>query len=190
MKATHKDIKLHGIDLLRGQLIFGRHTASFETGITEQSIRTSLTRLKSTSEITIQSTNKFSIITILNYETYQSNEEKTNQQINQLTNKQLTSNQPATNHIQEHKNIRNKENTKAYPVLPSRDQVLEYFKTQGAQGAEKFFEYYEMVGWVTGPSKKPIKKWQMAASGWIRRNKEQQEKEKVQPYDRLPNQVF
>ena len=44
-------------------------------------------------EITIKSTNKYSIITILNYESYQDEEITTNNQ----TNNQLTNNQQATN---------------------------------------------------------------------------------------------
>lgn len=101
--ANYKKTKWRGIEIERGQLLTGRDQLSANTGISTQSIRTSLERLKSTNEITIKSTSKFSIITICNYDKYQDDEKPINQQSNQQSNQQLTSNQPATNHIQESK---------------------------------------------------------------------------------------
>jgi len=109
LSANHETKRWMGIEVERGQLITGRKSISVSTGISEQSIRTCLDRLKSTKEVTIKSTNKYTIITICNYESYQCDENETNQHINQVTNQQLTNNQPATNHKQELKNIRTKE---------------------------------------------------------------------------------
>jgi len=109
LRATHKDTRFQGQEIKRGSMVFGIHSASDSTGISPQSIRTYIKALKSTNEITIKSTNKFSIITICNYDSYQSCENKINKQINKQTNNQLTSNQQATNNIQECKNIRKKE---------------------------------------------------------------------------------
>lgn len=106
--ANHEDKKWKGIIIKRGQIVTGRNIICLETGISIQSIRTCLNRLKSTNEITSRSTNRFSIITICNYECYQVNENDINQQINQLSNQQLTSNQPATNQLlTTNKNIKN-----------------------------------------------------------------------------------
>lgn len=101
IKANHCDLKWRGATIKRGQLLTSRKKLSVETGISEQSIRTCLDRLQSTSEITIKSTNRNSIITVTKYDTYQSKECDVNQPINQPTNQQstsqLTNNQPATN---------------------------------------------------------------------------------------------
>lgn len=97
LKANHKDGNWKGVELKRGQMIFGRKKASEKCRISEQSVRTSITRLKSTKEITIKTTNRYSLITVLNYENYQGD----NQQINQQTNILSTNNQPAINHKQE-----------------------------------------------------------------------------------------
>jgi uncharacterized phage protein (TIGR02220 family) len=83
-----------------GQFIFGRNAASKELRMSVQTIRTNLDSLRKRQNLTIKSTNKFSIITITNWDTYQHKENETNQQ----TNHELTSNPPATNHKQEHKN--------------------------------------------------------------------------------------
>jgi hypothetical protein len=87
------------ITLCPGQFIFGRKKAAEDLGMSEQTIRTSLDSLRKSQNITIKTTNKFSIISVINWETYQSQENQNNQQNNQP----LTSNQPTTNHIQERK---------------------------------------------------------------------------------------
>jgi len=69
----------------RGQLITGRKALSIRTCISQQSIRTGLSILKSTNTITIKIYSKFSLITILNWDKYQ------------ISTNTLTNNQPATN---------------------------------------------------------------------------------------------
>ena len=109
LKANHRPGKWQGMEIKRGQLVTGRKKISTETGISEQSVRTCLKRLESTNEITIKSTNKFSIITICNYEHYQ----QRNIGNNQPTNQQLTNNQPTTNQqLTTNKNIKNIKNEK------------------------------------------------------------------------------
>lgn len=89
--ANHKDNKWMGINIPRGSLITSIKHLSESNGISTMSIRTSLARLKSTNEITIKTTNKYSLITIKNYNSYQQLTSKlTNEQ--QTTNKQLTTN--------------------------------------------------------------------------------------------------
>jgi hypothetical protein len=122
LEANHEPHRWMGIEINQGQLVTGRLKLSVDTGITEQTIRTCLNKLKSTNEITIKSTNKYSIITITKWDTYQGNKPKSNQQTNQQTNQQLTNNQPTTNHKQEVKKERSKEiKNKTYSeiVIPS-----------------------------------------------------------------------
>ena len=92
-----------------GELVTGRKELSKRTGISQQSIRSGLVTLKSTSTITITPTNKFSVITILNWKDYQGLTSKP-------TNKQPTSNQQATtnkNVLRMYKND-NKEKVKTF----------------------------------------------------------------------------
>ena len=112
LRANHEPKKWMGIDVNTGQTISGRKTLSAETGISEQSIRTCMERLKSTNEITIESTNKYTLVTIVNWGDYQDTSEQINQENNPQANQQLTSNQPATNHKQELKNDKNEKNNK------------------------------------------------------------------------------
>ena len=75
-----------------------------DTGLTEQQIRTSLAKLQQNGEITVESTNKFSIVTISKYDFYQFREND---------NQQITNNQPTNNQqITTNKNVKNDKNEK------------------------------------------------------------------------------
>lgn len=112
LKANHKPQKWRGVPVSRGQLVTSRQRLSEELKISQQSIRTSLTRLKSTSEITIKTTSKYTLITISNYCEYQPT--------NQRSNQQLTSDQPASNQqVTTNNNVNNDNNkTNMHSWLP------------------------------------------------------------------------
>jgi len=99
LKANHEPGRWQGIEIKRGQLVTGRKQLSKETGISERSIRTCINRLKSTSELTSKTTNRFSIITLCNYDSYQAVDYINDQQNDQPTaNKRPASDQqPTTN---------------------------------------------------------------------------------------------
>lgn len=105
LKATHKPftafVGYQKVDLEPGQFVFGINKSCIETGLSPQQTRTSIMLLKKLENLTIKSTNKFSVITIINWDTYQGEKIKTNKQ----PNKQATSKQQAGNNIQTHKHI-------------------------------------------------------------------------------------
>lgn len=101
LTASFKDTFVDGKQIKKGQVLFGRKKFAERLGLSEQQIRTCISRLKSTNEITIETTNKYSVITIINWEYYQvflnTNNQQNNQQLNQrVTSKQPTNNQQAT----------------------------------------------------------------------------------------------
>lgn len=104
LRANHKDTEaVHAnqiISLKRGQFVTGRFTASQELNITPQKLRSRLEILVRLRQIGIKSTNKYSIITVVNYDFYQTNEKD-------LTNKQPTNNQQITtdNNVNNENNI-------------------------------------------------------------------------------------
>jgi len=97
LKASHKKhtvrVGYQRVDLLPGQLIFGRKKAAEELETTERKIRTSLKILEKEGNVTIKTTNKFSIITICKWETYQLIDIENDQQ---SANKRPASDQQAT----------------------------------------------------------------------------------------------
>jgi hypothetical protein len=94
------------VNLERGQFVFGRISCANNLGVSEQVLRTFIQLLIKDKIITIKPTNKFSVITIINYDTYQMCLDENNQQINQ----QATSSQPAVNQQATTNNKDNNEN--------------------------------------------------------------------------------
>lgn len=169
LSANHEPAKWQGITIERGQLVTGRKKLSKDTGISEQSIRTCLALLKSTSELTIKATNRYSIITVVNYSAYQDKNPNTNQQINQPPNQQLTNSQPTTNHKQQCKQLNNDNNkTKGYFQKPSSEQLKEYGDEIEFYGfdPQAFLDHYDANGWMAGKVK--MKDWRAAVRTWKR----------------------
>jgi len=97
IKANYADKKWRGKVIKRGSFLTGRVKLSTETGLTEQQVRTSLRKLKSTNEITIETTSVNSLISITNYDKFQKGNQQNNQRVtSQITNEQPTSNQRVT----------------------------------------------------------------------------------------------
>lgn len=94
MKANYKDERWNGMVIKRGQLVTSRARLHEETGISDRTIRTCINRLKSTSEIAIKTTNKFTVITISKYDFYQNLLFQSDQQNDQHFGQQATSNRP------------------------------------------------------------------------------------------------
>ena len=111
LKANYQDGKWHGIEVPRGSFLTSLDNICKDTGLTVQNVRTCINKLKSTSEITIKVTNKYSIITVCKYDLYNVQELEANKQDNKQTNIQLTSNQQATNK-------QNEEKEKIPPITP------------------------------------------------------------------------
>jgi hypothetical protein len=84
--ANYKDKPFQGRIIKRGQVVIGLKKLSEKVGLSVQQVRTSLNKLKSTNEITIESTNQFTLIALVNYSVYQDKQDE-DQQTN---NKRIT----------------------------------------------------------------------------------------------------
>jgi hypothetical protein len=98
LKASHKEMDIivgsQKVHIMPGDFIFGLNTASKELKMPMQPIRTCLAFLKTSQNITIKTTNKYSVISIINWSLYQSDENEINKP---LTNKTAKINKPLTN---------------------------------------------------------------------------------------------
>ena len=82
-----------GYEIPRGSFVTSYPQLSKETGLTVQQVRTAIFHLKSTGEITVKTTSKFSIITVNKYISYQSPNRRSN---SQSTGNQQSSNSQST----------------------------------------------------------------------------------------------
>jgi len=93
LKANIKDRVQYGFLIPRGSLIIREKTIGDECGLSYQEVRTSIKKLLRSGEITKKSTNKFTVVTIVNYGVYQSGEKESN---DELTNNQRPINELST----------------------------------------------------------------------------------------------
>ena len=109
-KANHKDNKIllgaMFVDVVRGEFITSINNISLASGLTTQSTRTFLSLLEKDKMILKKSTNKLTMITICNYDSYQEQQQTSNKRV---TNQQRTRNKPATTDKNE-KNEKNEKN--------------------------------------------------------------------------------
>lgn len=88
--ANYAESRYRGILLRRGQALTTLGKLSDDLHISLRSVRTALDHLKSTNEITIEPTTKFTVITVNKYNDYQT-------ATNETTNRRQTSDKPTTN---------------------------------------------------------------------------------------------
>ena len=74
LKASVEDRKWQGIDVKRGQVVTSVATICRDLSLSTKKVRNCLEHLKNSQVISIKTTNKFSVITICNYATYQAYE--------------------------------------------------------------------------------------------------------------------
>ena len=94
MKANHREVKVifnnEEVSINRGSLITGRHALSKEIGIQESTVYRKLRDLEKVGFSHTKSNNKYSIITIINYDSYNYNDKQGEQRIEQPVNNQRT----------------------------------------------------------------------------------------------------
>lgn len=108
LSANHTTVKWQGSTIKRGQLVTSVAQLAKNTGLSVQSVRTCLNRLKSTNEITIETTKAYTLITICNYGRYIDKDSESNKASNKASNKQPTKQkQTANKQLTTNKNDKN-----------------------------------------------------------------------------------
>lgn len=133
LKASHSDhqqvVGRQIVPLKPGQFVFGRKKAAVELDLKESTVRDYMNTLKSDNVITITPTNKFSVITVVNWEFYQDKEDDNRQQ----KDNKATAERQQTN---TNKNVKNDKNVKKNKELRSKLK----FETHHLKLAELLFK--------------------------------------------------
>lgn len=161
LSANHSDKKWQGKIIHAGSFVTGRLKLAQELNLSERKIRTALNHLKTTNEVTIQSTSQYSIITVHNWGKFQTND----QQLSQQTTNQRPSNDQQTTTNKNNKNIRNNIVANKNFKKPSIEEIKNYCLERGNNiNPVEFFDYYESTGWMRGKNK--MKDWKAAVRTW------------------------
>ena len=192
LNANYTDKKWRGIEVKRGQLIVTSPMIQEALNLSEQRTRTCIERLKSTGEITTKSTNKYTIVTICNYDRYQADDFSSNGQNNRQSNgqttdkqrtKQRTSNGQLYDKLNVSNNNNNNNNNNNISVCDNdaltredkeRDLIFSIFFLKNfinpAAEVDRFYDNYESQGWVRGNGQKITNKIAVAKS-WEQEDK-------------------
>lgn len=130
LMANFEDKMWQGTLIKRGSFITSYKNLSKQIGISEMQIRSALKKLILTNEITIKTTNKYTVVSIVSYDLYQTDNKQNNKQ---QTNKKQTSNKQITTtkeskEIEEVKEINNNIVAKATPPEKiNYESFIDYF---------------------------------------------------------------
>ena len=151
------------VNLKPGQIVTGRKVLSAALGLSEKEIRTAIGILEKLKIVAIQRANKYSIVSLVNWDSYQNEGPQEGQQKGQVwaTSKEY---------------IRESESESPQPPEgaiefqpPSIEDVEGYIKLKGYRvDAREFFETNAANGWTWKKGKKrlPIKNWKKVLSVW------------------------
>ena len=125
---TNKKIWINSkeVEVKRGQLLTSRKSISDKTGVQQSKIYRVLKRLENEQQIKQQKTNKYTIITIVNYELYQKSEQQNERKVN--TNR-------TTNEQQSEHNIINNNN-----IPTTNNNINNFLENRGYGGKKPFIE--------------------------------------------------
>jgi hypothetical protein len=165
--ANHADGKWRGTVVKRGQIITGYKSLSKTLGISVRSVRTSFKRLISTGEVTIETTNKFSVVTLVNYEVHNPSKVKGDTQSDTQDDNQTTIKRQSSDTKQEEEELKKKKKTNIFEV-PTRKEVREYIAQKNYKvDADYFYDKYENENppWSNNKGK-PMTSWKSTLSTW------------------------
>ena len=168
MLANHKLKKIHLkgslITVQRGQLAWSMVALGARWGWNDKRVARFLKLLESDEQVSRSSGRITSVITITNYDQFQSDVDE-------------VSNSRRANVEQTSKDKNGENEKKSSTVLRTverrtREAAKRYFAELGyASYADPFWDHYESNGWMQNRGK-PIKDWKAAARNWIRRQKD------------------
>lgn len=151
LTANCKKTEYHGHKIEAGQTIFGRKALADKLGLSERNVRTALEHLESTGEIRIESTNKYSIATVVNWAKYQ------------FVPDEPTNNRPTTD--QQVTTPKERKNNIFRP--PTLGEVEAYAKEKRSPVDYEFFwNYYNESDW------NGVKNWKQKFLTWDRKERE------------------
>ncbi len=76
LMASFSDTAWHGVQIKRGDVVTSVNSLTEQLGLTPRKVRTALEHLQKTGEVTIKAHSKFSVITVTNYDLYQSTDKQ------------------------------------------------------------------------------------------------------------------
>jgi len=162
----HKEVFIDGglKPLKPGQFVTSRLQISVDTGIEQSKVERILKCFQNEHQIEQQSSTKYRIISIVNWQKYQESEQHFEQQVN---SKRTASEQQVNTDKNERMKEKKEHAQKFNP--PSVEEVKAYCRERGNNiDAQYFHDHYEARGWIPKGYKSQMKNWKAAVRTWER----------------------
>ena len=176
------------ININAGQGLFGRKEISRDLHISESKCERILTLFKSEQQIEQQTSSKNRLITIVKWSSYQKNEQRNGQRVNNewTANEQQMDTYKEEEELKKKKNKDIKDNTLPKFVIPTVEEVANYVKEMSYRiDPNAFIDYYTSNGWlVSGKTK--MKDWKASVRTWERNYKPIQQYSKQVRVEPIP----
>ena len=162
-KSTFQKIK-------RGQIVTSKQALAERWKWSKHKVHAFLRTLEAAEMLTIESTTKGTLLTVVNYAIYQ---DAGNAQGTQKARRKERAGNAQGTLRDPQEEYRERKEEKIY--IPSRADVAAYISEQGLQvDADDICDYYDAVGWEIGG--KPIKDWRAVVRRWKQYEKPEQAK--------------
>ena len=178
LTANWEDCDFETITVPSGQRVASRRTLAEEIGMSEREVRTAINHLISTNEVTSVSTSKYTVFTVINYDSYQTATSKATSD-RPATDQQATSDRPQ---LKKDKKEKKDKNTFSPPSSSSlsctaaatEEEVKAYAAEIGAGcDASAFYLTMQEQGWQSGG--KPVRNWKAVFRAWEAKDKQKRE---------------
>lgn len=165
--ASWQEKRHEGLQLQAGQVVATYPELSELSGLSYTAVRVAINHLKTTGEIAVKVTNKYSLITIANWTLYQQEGgKKTRKTAAKKAGEQQANNRQTADNGDIHL-ITNKQGNNETSIGTSRftpptvEEIRSYCKKRNnSVDPQRFYDYYQSNGWKVG--KNPMKDWQAA----------------------------
>lgn len=180
LRANFEPSKFKGVNLSPGQFVTGRISAAAELQVSPSKWYRGIERLAQMGAIKISANSNWTTLTLCNWQTYQSGDNKSEQPADsERTAGDTTSGQRVIQRAdtdKEGKKVRRKQSFEK----PSLQEVLEYCSERNSPvEAQEFLDYQESSGWMVGT--KPMKDWRAAIRTYENLLKKRRQEAKPKP---------
>jgi uncharacterized phage protein (TIGR02220 family) len=147
LNANHKPAKWQGIQIERGQFLTSRDHLAKDLKLSVMQVRTALGHLEETQEVSIETTSRYTLITLCKYGSYQCGEDEGNQ----VNNQQVTSDQPTdnqqvtTNKKDKKKKNENNEKKTTLSGKPDAMEILNYLNFKAGKSFRPVEAHIKMI---------------------------------------------
>ena len=174
LKANHKPNTFiwngEQVTIQRGQFISGRKEIAKELNMNESCTYRNLKKLEKLGNVNIKSNNKFSLITVCKYNTYQTSNLQSEQHFEQQVNNKRTTSEQQTNTNNNDKNDNNEKKEQGESLFSLESCLsVAFYEGYSKEEGQKFFDFYNSQGWKRGKSQALITDLVSAFRSWISR---------------------